>query len=56
MQLSGRTVAGGYKINVDLGNMYDKIKILNCKIKGHLYNVDLMTLFIYITPNVEVAV
>jgi hypothetical protein len=50
VQLFGRTVADGYKIIVDLGSMYDEIKILNCKIKGYLYNLDLMTLLTYITP------
>jgi hypothetical protein len=40
----------GYKIIAYLGSMYDKIKILNCKIKGYLYNVDLMPLLIYTTP------
>jgi hypothetical protein len=50
VQFSGRTVADGYKIIADFGSMYDKIKILNFKIKGYLYNVDLMTLLICITP------
>ena len=43
-QLSGRTVADGYKIIADLRNMCNEIKILNCKIKSYLYNVDLVTL------------
>jgi len=50
VKLLGRTVADGYKIIADIGSVYDTIKILNCKIKGYLYNLDLMTFFTYITP------